>query len=95
MKVKIIPIVIGVFVSPQSIIKGTGGLVSKRMRGDHPNFNIIKNGQNTEKSPGDLRILAVTKTAVKNSPDLIYNNNNNIIIIIIIIKVRNHQLMLV
>ena len=26
-------------------------------RGDHPNNSIIKNGQNTEKSPGDLRRL--------------------------------------
>ena len=24
------------------------------MSGDHPNYNIIENGQNTEKSPGDL-----------------------------------------
>ena len=32
--------------------------------GDHPNY-IIEIGQNTEKSPGDLRRLAVTKTPVK------------------------------
>ena len=25
--------------------------------GDHPNFGIIKIGQNTEKSPGDLKDL--------------------------------------
>ena len=36
------------------------------MSGDHPNYNIIENGQNTEKSPGDLRRLAVTQTPVKN-----------------------------
>ena len=23
--------------------------------GDHPNYSIIENGQDTEKSPGDLR----------------------------------------
>ena len=34
--------------------------------GDHPNDSIIENGKNTEKSPGDLRRLAVTKTPVKN-----------------------------
>ena len=30
------------------------------MSRDHPNYYIIENGQNTEKSPGDLRRLAVT-----------------------------------
>ena len=32
------------------IIKGTGGLGNKRMSGHHPNYYIIENGQNTEKS---------------------------------------------
>ena len=36
------------------------------MSGDHPNYNIIENGQNTEKSPGDLRRFAVTQTPEKN-----------------------------
>ena len=36
------------------------------MSGDHPNYRIIGNSQNTEKSPGDLRRLAVTQTPVKN-----------------------------
>ena len=36
------------------------------MGGDHPNDSIIENGQNTEKSPGDLRRLSVTQTPVKN-----------------------------
>ena len=36
------------------------------MSRDHPNDNIIENGQNTETSPGDLRRLAVTQTSVKN-----------------------------
>ena len=31
---------------------------------DHPNYNII--GQNTEKSPGDLKRFAVAQTPVKN-----------------------------
>ena len=44
--------------SHQRINKGTGGLGNKRSSGDHPNYCII--GQNTEKSPGDLRKLAVT-----------------------------------
>ena len=36
------------------------------MSGDHPNYNIIENGQNTEKSFGELRGLAVIQTPVKN-----------------------------
>ena len=36
------------------------------MSGDHPNYCIIENGQNTKKSPGDLRRLAVSQTLVKN-----------------------------
>ena len=47
------------------MIKGTGGLGNKGMSGDHPNYYIIENGQNTEKSPGDLRRLVVTQTPVK------------------------------
>ena len=35
------------------------------MIGDHPNYSTIENGQNTEKSPSDLRTLAVTQTPVK------------------------------
>ena len=30
--------------------------------GDHPDYSIIKISQNTEKSPGNLRRLAVTQT---------------------------------
>ena len=68
------------------IIKGTGGLVSWRPCGDHPNDSIADNGQNTGKSPGDLRRLAVTQTPVKdtdvkNSKGV---NNNNIYIYIYI-----------
>ena len=52
--------------SHQRINKGTGGLGNKRMSGDHPNDYIIEIGQNTEKSPGDLRRLVVTHTSVRN-----------------------------
>ena len=43
----------------------TEGLRSWRTGGDHPDYSIVENGQNTEKSPGDLRRLAVTQTSVK------------------------------
>ena len=61
MKVKIIAIVIGTF---STVIKG----LLKRswsMSKDDPNNSIVENEQNTEKSPGDLRRLAVTQTPVK------------------------------
>ena len=44
MKVIIIPIEIGAFGSQQRIIKGPGGLGSRRTSGDHPDYNIIENG---------------------------------------------------
>ena len=52
--------------SHQSIFKWTGRLGNKRTRGDHPSYNIIEIGQNTKKSPEDLRRLAVTMTPVEN-----------------------------
>ena len=58
-KVTIIPIVIGAFGTE------TKGLLSWQTIGDHPNYSIIEKGQNTEKSPGDLRRLAVTQTRVE------------------------------
>ena len=52
-------------------------IITKKMRickivdfavpADHPNYNIIEIGQNTEKSPGDLRRLAVTRTPLKDN----------------------------
>ena len=50
-----IPIVIGAFGA-----KGTGRFGRRNTNGDHPNYNIIENGHNTEKSLGNLRRLAVT-----------------------------------
>ena len=52
--------------SHQRIGTETVGLGNKRTSGDHPNDSIIKIGQNTEKSPGDLRKLAVTQTPGRN-----------------------------
>ena len=46
--------------SHQRIIKGTRGLGNKRTSGDHPNYYIIKNSQNT-----DFRRFTVTQTPVK------------------------------
>ena len=52
--------------SHQKIGTGIGGLGNKRTRRNHPNYDIIKIHQNTEKSPGDLKRLAITQTPVKN-----------------------------
>ena len=61
-KVTIIPIETDAF---GTVIKGLlKGLGNKRTDEDHPNFYIIENCQNTEKSPGDLRKLVVTQTPV-------------------------------
>ena len=59
------------------IVTGIVGTVSKGLvqgledleitRGDCPNYRIVGISQNTEKSPGDLRRVAVTQTAVENS----------------------------
>ena len=43
----------------QRIDQGTGGLGNKRTGRDHTNYSIVKIGQNTEKSPGDLLSLSL------------------------------------
>ena len=43
----------------QSIGTGTGGLGNKRTGGDNPNYSVIKNDQNIEKIPGDLKMLHI------------------------------------
>ena len=60
MKVTAIPIMTGAFGKvTKGLLKGTVGLGSWWLSGDHPNDNII------EKIPEDLRRLAVTQTPVK------------------------------
>ena len=51
--------------SHQMIDVRTGGLRNNGTNRDHPNYSIVQIGLNTEKSPGDLRRLAVTQTSVK------------------------------
>ena len=52
--------------SHEMIGLGTGGHGNKRTSGDHPNDSNVEIGQNTEKSPGDGRRLAVTLTPMRN-----------------------------
>ena len=49
MKVTAIPIVTGALGTVNK------GFINKRTSGDHPNYSIIENGQNTKMNPGDLR----------------------------------------
>ena len=67
MRMTIVPIVIGALGTvTKGLLKGLEDLEVGRTSGDPPNDSIIENGQNTEKSPGDLRRLAVTQTSEKN-----------------------------
>ena len=50
--------------NPKRFGKWTGKLRNQRTNGDHPNYSIAEISQNTEKSPGDLRRLALTQTPV-------------------------------
>ncbi len=47
----------------QRVDKGTGELGNKRTTGDHTNYDIV---ENTEESPGDWRRLVVTNIPVRN-----------------------------
>ena len=70
--------------NPQRLGKETERVGNWRTCQDHLNYSITKIGQNTEKSPGDLKRLGVTQTRVKNQLPILewkthkeYNNNNN------------------
>ena len=47
------------------LVKKSRCIGNKRTSGDHPNYNITKISQNTEKIPGDLWRLAVTQIPVE------------------------------
>ena len=65
-EVTLISVVIGALGAvTKGLNKGTGGLGNNKTCGDHPNYGIIVIGQNTEKSPGEFRIFALTQTPVK------------------------------
>ena len=68
MKVRVISIVIDAL----GTIPPKGGKESWRLgnkrSGDNPDFSIIKIGENTGKSPGDLRKLAFIQTLIKKTP---------------------------
>ena len=52
--------------NPKGNSKGTRRHGNKRTSRDYPDYSIIKIGQNTEKSPGGLRKVAVGQTLSEN-----------------------------
>ena len=58
--------------SHQRIATKTGGHGNQMRSGDYPNYSIIKIGQNTEKSPGDMRRLSIIQIPVE-KPQLTLN----------------------
>ena len=74
MKVIFISIVIGALDTvTERLLKGPEDL-EMRTSGDRSNYCIIKIGQNTEMSPGDMRRIADTQTQVKEQGT---NGNNS------------------
>ena len=68
----------------------TRGLGIKKS-GDHPNYRIIKIGQDTEKSPGDWWKLAVTQPPLRNHRVKLVWKTQKIIVIIIIVKLKESE----
>ena len=79
--------------NPQSIGKGTGRLRNKRINGDHPDYSIIKIDQNTERSPENLGIFAVTQTSVEDQLTTVCKTLKRIIIVIIIKRITARELL--
>ena len=51
-----IPIVVGALgMIPKRLGNRNGRIGNQRKNGDHHNYNIFKNGQNTEEIPGNMR----------------------------------------
>ena len=47
---------------PQIFCKEAGRVGDRRTSSDIPNYSIVKVGTNSEKSPGDMRKVAVSRT---------------------------------
>ena len=63
----VIPVVIGALgTTPKGLVKGLEDLEIRGQVETNPNYSIIKIGQNTEKSPEDLKRLSVTQTSGRN-----------------------------
>ena len=66
MKVSIVPIIIGVLETiSKHVVQELKGVGNGKTNRDQPDYSVVKIGQNTAKNLPNLRILAVTQTAVK------------------------------
>ena len=67
MKVTVIPVIISIRGTvTKGLVQGLEDLEIRGREGDHPNYSIVEIGQNSKKSPGDLRRLTVTQILVEN-----------------------------
>ena len=74
MEVTVIPILIGPLGTvTKRLVKRTLGLGNKRTSGEHPNYSIVEISQNTEKCPGDLRLVV---TPVKDHQLILRKKNS-------------------
>ena len=64
-KVTVMPIIIGRFESPPKLCTEAGRVKNEKASRGHPNYSIVKIGQNIEKKPGDLKRLVFIRTPVK------------------------------
>ena len=63
----VIPIIVGALGTvPNRPGKESGRIGNRRTNRSHPNYTIVKIGQNNNKSPGDLSRLTVAQTPVRN-----------------------------
>ena len=68
------------------MVKRLKTLGNPRKSGDHPDYNIMKTGQNTDESPRDLRRLAVTETPVKDQKQMLRQACQEVTLIPIVIN---------
>ena len=91
MRMTVIPIVIGALGKvSKELGKGRERVGNRRTNPDHPNYGIVEISQNTEKSPGDQKRIAVIQTPVKGHQLTlvkIFARSRIIIMIIIIMRV--------
>ena len=63
------------WIDPQRLSKRSREVGNWRTNGDHLNYSIVEVGQNTEKSPGDLRRLSATQPLVKDNQLMLVQKN--------------------
>ena len=65
MRLIVIPILICTLGTSPKVLEKNGRVGNRRTNRDHPNYNIVEIGQNTEKNPGDFWRCLVPQAPVK------------------------------